>query len=107
MRMYKPEGREGFPSTEAERIEAISHEFSIRLSHALGDDTLREVVRLNATPRYEGCCASHDYLDANMVMLMAMRAWGYKYGLGGEDATFELVWNAAWDQAKEYRFDLP
>lgn len=33
----------------------------------------REVLKLNRTPKYaDGCCATHDFLDANMTMLEAM-----------------------------------
>lgn len=97
------------PEGEAGIIEAISHEFAIRLSMEIGDDNLREVVRRNATPDYAPtCCASHDFCDANMVMLDAMRAWGhYLFTPEGDISDDETrICSAAWDQAKEYRFDL-
>lgn len=107
-RLYQPNGTI-LADGEAGVIEAISHEFAIRLSMEIGDENLREVVRLNATPEYAPtCCASHNFCDANMVMLDAMRAWGHDLftpeGDISEDET--RISDAAWDQAKEYRFDL-
>lgn len=105
-RLYVPVNSE--PTTEAEKIEAISHDFAMRLSMEIGDDNLREAVQRNALPNYKGCCASHDFCDANMVMLDSMRAWGYEVftaeGFMDDDQT--RIMNAAWDQAKLYNFDI-
>lgn len=60
-----------------------------------------KVLYRNAEPEYEstGSCASHDFCDANMVML---DAWGYLgYGEFDPNSSADAsVWNDAWHIAK-------
>lgn len=54
-----------------------------------------------------GCCATHDFMDANMVMLEAFEA------LAGREMDLEsdadtALWNAAWEIATtKYLTELP
>jgi hypothetical protein len=54
-------------------VSALAAEFDRLLRRDLTASDYREVRRLNRTPKYAGdCCASHDFLDANMAMLEAL-----------------------------------
>lgn len=88
------------PSTSA-----LARAFARRVREELSPHLL-EIVRRNRTPEYKGCCATHDFCDANMLMLDAWSeitgedpdAWD-----GDEDMG---VVNAAWDLARESEFTL-
>lgn len=51
------------------KTEQLSQEFSEIIRGWLTDDELAEVIRRNATPEYEGDCATHDFCDPNQAML--------------------------------------
>lgn len=65
-----------------------------------------EMRERNATPDYAaGACASHDYCDANMIMLEACETLGVPTVLDFTDGEPDhekacQVWNAAWEIAK-------
>jgi len=48
----------------------LALEFSRELRDALTPEQMTDVVVLNQTPRFKdhGCCATHNYCDANVVM---------------------------------------
>lgn len=88
--------------------ESLARKFAELLAEDIGDAAMAEVVRRNGTVDYdEGSCASHDFCDANMVMLAAVESFGYS-----DDDVFEndcdnevqKLWNAAWDFAKSNKF---
>lgn len=78
---------------------ALAVEFVERLRNCLTVDEIELIRRRNATPEYSDACATHDFIDANMVMNDA-----FEKIVGREiDAEngFECVfWNEAWDIAK-------
>ena len=54
-------------------VSELSAEFDRLLRRDLTAAEYREILRLNRTPKYAGdCCASHDFIDANMTMLEAL-----------------------------------
>jgi len=57
------------------------------------------ILRLNRVYR-ENECASHDYCDANMTMLEAMRAFGITEEEALENDQCILLWNQAWKKWK-------
>ena len=78
-------------------VNRVAASFRYLLKEVLTDDQLAEVRRRNATPEYaeHGCCASHDFCDANMVMLEAFeRVMGHEPYLDSE-ADMRLI-NEAW-----------
>lgn len=87
--------------------ENLAIKFSLLLIEDLGAETVAEAVKRNKTAEYADCCASHDFCDANMVMLAAVCSYGYT-----EDDVFEndcdnevqRMWNKAWDLAKANHF---
>jgi hypothetical protein len=89
-------------STKTEKLAAA---FCRALHEELGEKTMAEVIRRNRAPRYAGCCASHDFCDANMTM---MHAWstisnGREPRIPFSDRTLRII-NAAWELAKESAF---
>jgi hypothetical protein len=83
----------------------IGEAFAAHLKMELSSDGMAEVRALNATPAYADCCASHDFLDANEVMLTAFqdimgRDAAFLDGEGAEADADEALWNAAWDYAR-------
>jgi hypothetical protein len=83
----------------------LAREFCRQLHSQLGGDTMQLVNARNDYMEFEGdhsSCATHDFCDANMVMLDAIKAI-----CGFTDYHFaqnEMI-NAAWDIARKARFD--
>lgn len=48
--------------------EQLAKEFSTVLKSWLSAEEMKSVIEKNETPEYNGCCASHDYCDANMAI---------------------------------------
>ena len=62
--------------------------------------TFAEICRRNQLPDYDGACASHDFMDANICMANAfVVTFGREYV--GDDADTDTI-NAAWDMAADY-----
>ncbi len=80
--------------------------FAARLLAEIGPLNLQEVIRRNALPAYRGCCASHDFCDANMPMMDAFEGATGRPLLGEDgmaDGDCDLL-NAGWDMAKANAF---
>ena len=86
--------------------QTLAEEFAARLFVRIGEANLREVIARNAA-----CgkgCASHDFCDANMVMLAALQALAPE--LEGElDEILHrddllALWEEAWAVAKASAF---
>lgn len=88
-------------------VHMVADAFAAEMRDALNPSQWAEMRRLNATPDYQGgCCASHNYCDANVVMDAAMRSTlGWEpLSEEGEDELIMSdlaidIWNAAWDIA--------
>lgn len=90
--------------------EQVARVFAAKLLEEIGAANLAEVNRLN-TPedRAAGICHSHDFCDANMVMLAA---FAQCEGISEDDACDTATqtdegtahWNKAWDIAADNRF---
>ena len=82
----------------AERVLAL--EFVTQLKACLSADQLAEIRKRNATPQYSGdVCASHDFIDANMVMNDAFeKVVGRE--LDAQNGADCVLWSKAWDIAK-------
>lgn len=83
--------------------QTIANEFSRLLQLHLTDIQMAEVIKKNRTIEYANCCATHDYLDANMIMAEA-----FKNIIHAEpdmqNNKDNALWNSAWDLAKNYDF---
>jgi len=88
-------------TTEISKID-LACEFSRILCEWCTPDELTEIRRRNLTPEYSGgCCASHDFYDANQAMIDAIESLGGEY-----DVDSNLPIDAAWRIAKQAGFDV-
>lgn len=72
----------------------IARKFDELLKSLVGEDNYREIVQKNRTPEYStGCCASHDYCDANLVMNAAV----YACGIDPDTDEGNSLWNRSWE----------
>lgn len=92
------------------RTMAIAHAFALRIED-LGPDTLAEIRRRNAETTYRDACATHDFVDANMLMLEAFEKVVGKPFIpkGSDEPTQEhfSLWNLAWSMARSDRLSDP
>lgn len=90
-----------------DRIKRLAREFAQELCETLDAEEMALVRERNATAAYAGCCASHDFCDANMLMLAAYaRANGIDEDAVdvSDDAVIDVM-NRAWDVARASGFD--
>jgi hypothetical protein len=96
------------------QLRAIAHAFALAIEEECADDI--ETIRArNATPDYAGCCASHDFCDANMPMLHAFETvMGRPIRLNDDTPEGEAASNAdfalmgeAWNIARAERLTAP
>src|SRR4051812_9213353 len=82
-------------------IQDIARTFVDLLRKELSVADWREMQRRNATAEYRdtGCCASHDFLDANVVMAEACEQYGVNVTPSDDDDDGTAIWNAAWEAA--------
>ena len=82
----------------------LAQEFARQLLDEIGAANLAAVVAENAADTVTGCCASHDYCDANQVMIDSLPAIGQSYD--GSDSEQWYLTNDAWDIARITGFDV-
>jgi hypothetical protein len=89
----------------ADMVKALAVEFCKELLECLGEEKMREVVARNAAETDDNICHSHDFCDANQVMLDAMKKLGFELddGLDDGENNHEGI-NLAWDLAKKNSF---
>jgi hypothetical protein len=89
----------------AQTLQAVklAQEFSRRLLAAIGPDALAAVVADNAGCTIEGVCHTHDYCDANQVMIDSLPAVGQSYD-GSDSEQWGLI-DTAWEIARATDFD--
>ena len=89
--------------------EQLARKFSQLLVESIGLTSVQEANRRNQTDAYKDCCGSHDFCDANMVMLAAFEALGLKDPLARPSVDHEpdfTLWNEAWEIARNNKFYL-
>jgi hypothetical protein len=86
--------------------------FSKVLHEWLTPAEMKKVVKQNAAwkgTKFDNCCASHNYCDANMAML---EAWVNLFGFeprflnDPDDENSLQLCSEAWDLAKDSGFDI-
>lgn len=86
------------------RAEALALAFSRHLRSRLTVEQMAHVVTRNETYAWH-TCASHDFCDANMVMLAAWKeTQPQEIDLQSDADT--LLWNQAWQIAKASEFNF-
>lgn len=83
--------------------------FSVELRNELSPDGIRDVIDLNKDEKHPDVCHSHDFCDANMVMLAALaRLLGVDQDavlVGSREPDEQMtLWNDAWGLAKRHDF---
>lgn len=77
----------------------IARQFVVNLEAELTAQEMAEIRQRNAKPAYSACCATHDFCDANMPMLVAIETvTGQPFNPSAEAQA--AICNAAWDIAK-------
>lgn len=92
----------GYIWSTVEQPEILARKFSQLLLAEIGRENLITVIERNKTIS-AGCCASHDFCDANMVMDAAFKTVTGKKINTQKDEAVEL-WNQAWDIARTTQF---
>lgn len=84
-------------------VNRMARAFIGRLRVKLGDDTVDHIAKLDLLYHDPRICYSHDYCDANMVMLAAFEdAVGRELNFDS-DADLHL-WEEAWDLARDLHY---
>lgn len=82
----------------------LGAKFAQLMSIALSPEQLQEVNERNKAEGMSGCvCASHDFMDANMIMLEAMESFGHELEPESDDQARAM--NTAWMLAQRALFD--
>lgn len=85
----------------------IAHCFANIIENQVGEH-MAEIKRRNASPEYShGCCATHDFCDANMPMNDAFEeTMGRPFLPESSEPTDDdmRLWNLAWEIARKERF---
>ena len=82
--------------------QALARSFAKVLQEWLTWEEMQIVITRNELSSYRGCCASHDFCDANMAMDEAFRRLGTPFEFGNN--LHDTLWNAAWHIAKQNKF---
>jgi hypothetical protein len=84
-----------------ELVERIAKLYSEKLKQELTPEELTQAIKDNRSEEMDGVCHTHDYIDANMVMLEAMEeimGEGYCDDIP-VDQEKTLLWNDSWKMA--------
>lgn len=81
------------------QAEALAAAFVADLRVCLTGDQWDEIRARNALSTYQGCCASHDFVDANMNMAAAFEKVTGREPQTDSDGDAAL-WNEAWAIAR-------
>ena len=85
-------------------VKLLSMAFTYHLIEGLEIGAIDEINKLNATERYKGCCASHDFCDSNMDMVDALETLGYDTRPEWTEEMLQLM-SKAWDRAHRLQFE--
>ncbi|HDR9192427.1 TPA: hypothetical protein QDB51_006612 [Burkholderia vietnamiensis] len=79
---------------------AMAQSFSKKLVECHRPEQIIDIILSNRQEESEGVCHSHDYCDANMLMLEVFE----ENNLSIEDDSNHALWGEVWDLAKENEF---
>lgn len=90
-------------------VDRLADRFAKALREWLTPRQFAEMVRLNSSdPAFAGgCCASHNYCDANMAMMEAWQAVLGVDSVNADDEAQAALWNDAWNKARERHIGAP
>lgn len=97
--------------TRDRQITAIAEAFAEVMRQWLSPAEFTEMKALNETARFaDGCCASHNYCDANMAMMEAFDHVMQRSCTMGDSAQAEYdcaIWNDSWSLARKLYLGSP
>lgn len=82
----------------------LARSFSRNVKRFLRRIHFTEAVRRNRLQENPSVCHTHDFCDANELMISAFREHGIEDFSMADEAMCRL-WNEAWDMAKKAGFD--
>jgi hypothetical protein len=92
----------------------LAVDFTRGLNEYLTEEQMAEVIKRNETAEYQdGSCATHDFCDANVMMLEAFEnVLGREFVFADEDDPHSeaqntidtMLWSAAWEIARNHKF---
>ena len=82
-------------------VELVANEFSSVVRGTLTEGELALVIQRNKSLPPD-TCATHDFVDANMLMSRAMENVGLEPNV--EDDTVQYIWSTAWSTATRREF---
>ena len=77
----------------------VASSFCNEIQKHLGNETLREVIKLNETAEYQEACATHDFCDPNQIMADVLESLGHEF-----DTSLLPLINDAWLLARAAEF---
>lgn len=80
-------------------VKALGDAFAEELMATIGPKFYSQVRSRNEKETLEGVCHSHDFCDANEVMLNALTRFNIGPEFDPADEHHCALWNAAWDYA--------
>lgn len=89
--------------TRGEAVKRLAREFSRLLLVALGRKKVLAINWRNKAEQSLNVCHSHDFCDANMIMLEAHQNLGFDPGYSRAEVK---LWNDAWNLAFKNGFFL-
>lgn len=94
------------PLAERTAIETLAKEFSQALHSLLTPAQMSEVVLRNARETHLGICHTHDFCDANVVLLEVFLSHGMDPADEGGMDKWGHLWDGAWNLAKASEFHV-
>jgi hypothetical protein len=92
------------PFPKMNRVEKLAHRFALQLIMAIGMSKVKQVVKLNDNESDPHVCHSHDFCDANMCMLEAMKLEGICTEDSFHHPKHGKLFFDAWTLAKQSKF---
>lgn len=87
------------------KIRRLAKAFCDALCDEMGADDLASIIHRNAIEQDPNVCHTHDYVDANQVMLNAITATGdYANNVDINSDRIVALTSAAWNLAKAVKF---
>lgn len=80
--------------------ETIARTFSELLKADISESDMTDIIESNIANTET--CATHDYVDANVYMMQAMRVNGIEFD--AQDEQHRKLWTDAWNHAKQAEF---
>lgn len=103
-RLEPPADQDGTGMSKDTQV--LAREFSAALRALLSADQMQMVIERNAEETNPRICHSHDFCDANVVLLEVFLSHGMDPADEGGMERWGGLWDATWNLAKAQKFEL-